>query len=81
MRMLFLAIVPALLAGGCAATNEARRAEPRKAAPTNPAREAIYTEAVTASQVVERDGLRCLQALDSYGNVVEEECVALDVAE
>jgi len=81
MRTLPWTLGMALLACACASEKGARKVEvapaPAQAPKSRPA-EAILDETVIASQVVERDGMRCLQGLDSYGNVVEESCVALE---
>jgi len=82
MRSFPSIVAAAFLACACASAGSARQAEaaPPQAPRTCPA-EAILSETVIATQTVERDGLRCLQGLDSYGNVVEESCVAASDAD
>jgi len=81
MRQLRLAILLAMASalGACATSGGTRpQADARPEAPpaAKKVRDQVLSESIAASRVVERDGLTCLQALDAYGNVIEEQCEA-----
>ncbi|WP_373048742.1 hypothetical protein [Vulgatibacter sp.] len=78
MRKLPLVGAMALACTACA-TSQAPRTAPAAPEPATAVRDEVLAETV-ASQVVQRDGMTCVQGLDSYGNVVEEHCTVADAA-